>query len=807
MADSIDIGGLKMTVTMDTSDLSRGEAAGTKSLQTLADAGDKMSKQFQQVDNVVADTGSTFVSFSNSLGSTATKSREYMDTLINPFKGAMPEAMNAWLQSSRGIFDRFSQMTNSTFSGIEYQMAKYGMQNGVVSAVLKKTGDDFVLVTNQSKGMTMAINNLTNTTGALSQQMGALSPQVAQVANTMQLLTMGSIAGAAVYGLQSLINAGNDYAKSLIKIDDSARAADMSLSQYQITQKSLQLTGNLSTDSFAKGTAAIAQNIYEMGQKENDLSKLLDANNIKYKEGEKVILTTNDAIRVMADLIKNAVSGSQENRIAKAFGVDDSWIESLRQGSDELHNLAMNSSKFASTVDAEMIQKAREFSRVWRQATDEALIWIQNWAMDTIDYLQKNNPIKSVNSPDTQQAVTDMGRLLQIAFDKDSWLSGKDEQEIYAIFRRMRDNLVGAFADAKTQISQFWEETFGENAASLMRARIYDLTKLREEAAKLLVGYQGTYVSPGPDQGLRNAPAPGNKTTKDAPADDSKSTEALQRRLDQVRKAIATEDEAYAVQRETWLKDVQKFEDAKLITQRQGMEMQAQIQDKYEKQIHELTWSRLEESVAHEDEILAHKYQKQLADLQTFEDNQTITKQKAEELRQKMMQKYAIDTTQIAARNYAGLADIVDTSMNAITQIVGDQANQGFTVMKAISMATALVKGFEAAVSAYAFGAKIGGPPLGAAMAAVAAAGTAAIIAKLAGVGPNTSGSAGSVASAAGSSGGTGSVASAPADTYQGKTIEVSGLGSSKRYSDQDVRDLINAIETYRKDGDVVIVK
>lgn len=63
-----------------------------------------------------------------------------------------------------------------------------------------------------------------------------------------------------------------------------------------------------------------------------------------------------------------------------------------------------------------------------------------------------------------------------------------------------------------------------------------------------------------------------------------------------------------------------------------------------------------------------------------------------------------------------------------------------FEMMKAFSIARAMISGAEATVSAYAWGAYFGGPPLGAAFAAVAAAATAAQIAQIASMNPGGAG-------------------------------------------------------------------
>jgi hypothetical protein len=59
---------------------------------------------------------------------------------------------------------------------------------------------------------------------------------------------------------------------------------------------------------------------------------------------------------------------------------------------------------------------------------------------------------------------------------------------------------------------------------------------------------------------------------------------------------------------------------------------------------------------------------------------------------------------------------------------MNSQSRKAFELGKVASIANAVIKGYEAAVSSYAFGAKIGGPYLGAAFAAASILATANLI-------------------------------------------------------------------------------
>jgi len=284
---------------------------------------------------------------------------------------------------------------------------------------------------------------------------------------------------------------------------------------------------------------------------------------------------------------------------------------------------------------------------------------------------------------------------------------------------------------------------------------------------------------------------------------DENERRALQNRLDRLRKSIASEDEQKRIARDDELKDLKEFEDKKIISAQEAAAIRLQIEDKYRKDLQDLVASRFEDSVATEDELLARKYAKQLEDLQKFEDNKTLTVEQAADIRRKIEEKAKQASIQIQAAQYSALAGIVDTSMSDITSLVGDEGDKQFSIFKAISAATALVKGYEAVVSAYAAGSKIGGPAVGAVFAGIAAAGVAAHIAKLMAVNVNSAGGGGSVAAAGGGGGGdAASAASQPAAPQQSLFLSING----NFFGREQVRELAGKLIDFQNDGGKVVL-
>lgn len=248
----------------------------------------------------------------------------------------------------------------------------------------------------------------------------------------------------------------------------------------------------------------------------------------------------------------------------------------------------------------------------------------------------------------------------------------------------------------------------------------------------------------------RRATNTGSGDTGDGMTEQERKSQ--QDKLDRLKRSIANEDEQLRMQRDKQLREIAEFEQKKIATATEAAALRLAIEDKYRKDLQALVQARFEESVATEDEQLAKRYEKQLADLALFEANKTLTVEKAAELRRKIEERAKLASVQLQAAQYSALANIVDTTMSDITSLVGEEGDKQFSIFKAISAATALVKGYEAVVSAYAAGSKIGGPAVGAIFAGIAAAGVAAHIAKLMAV--STGGGAGGASVAASGGGG-----------------------------------------------------
>lgn len=278
--------------------------------------------------------------------------------------------------------------------------------------------------------------------------------------------------------------------------------------------------------------------------------------------------------------------------------------------------------------------------------------------------------------------------------------------------------------------------------------------------------------------------------------------QAYEQRFLALQKSLANEAEALDIARREELAKIDEFESKRIKSKSERDALRAAVEAKFAEEKRNLVFSTLEQDILKEDELLSKKYEGQLAKIQEFQDAHTITEQRAGELRMQYARKFSDDMMLLHARQWSGLASIVDTAMGSISNIIGKEGGAAFEVLKGISVATALVKGYEAVVSAMAYGNSVGGPPVGFAFGAIAAAGVAAQVAALIATKP---GSSGSSAAAAPSAGGASASAAAAGASGPQQTLYISPIKDGM-YSGESVRRLARELVQFQDDGGKVVM-
>jgi hypothetical protein len=331
-----------------------------------------------------------------------------------------------------------------------------------------------------------------------------------------------------------------------------------------------------------------------------------------------------------------------------------------------------------------------------------------------------------------------------------------------------------------------WEQaTAGAMGLSMRldeaRARLQELTAEQQKAAEI-------------------AADPGKSTRATAPVVDVKGKE---------------KDDADKKAKEDELKRIKEHEMAKVQAFIESLRMredarieatkteQQQEKDRYALELEQLIAARqltgmtkAEYDLLEQEALLNHR--EAMADIDiAYLDAQRRRDEHAAAERLRLAEKTATQEMQLAAQK-----------IMSMTAAAASGSKELFQINKAASIANALLAARESVTSAYRFGARIGGPKLGAAFAATAALATAAQVRQLASTSFNSGTSAaGSVGSAGGSSG-----ALAPSETAAAQPVSrapsapqiVSIQLQGDVFGREAVRNLISEINEAISDGAVL---
>ena len=101
--------------------------------------------------------------------------------------------------------------------------------------------------------------------------------------------------------------------------------------------------------------------------RETDLSKLLDANNVKYRDRNGLVVDANKGLELAAELMAKAGSEFEKIEIARMFGLTKEWVEVLGEGVEKFREM-----KAAANIDPELA-RALEHMRRSRKVVDRSV--------------------------------------------------------------------------------------------------------------------------------------------------------------------------------------------------------------------------------------------------------------------------------------------------------------------------------------------------------------------------------------------------------------------------------------------------
>lgn len=329
---------------------------------------------------------------------------------------------------------------------------------------------------------------------------------------------------------------------------------------------------------------------------------------------------------------------------------------------------------------------------------------------------------------DTVNAMIDAANAIP-GIDIDNIVRG--ESAALKVIKDFNATATASFSESKAEFVDMWNEPLPSEG---LKAFVKEAEEASQKAAEAAVKARAAIVVPEVDGATGGATG--------AAAD--KAKEEAQKNLDAVSESLKSEAQL------RWDAEDQAFQalidakDQQLITKEEYLDKEAALNEKY----------------------IAE-------DLKRQED-----KAAAEEAIAKAAQKAKFAMASSALGNLASLMDTENRKL--------------FEIGKAAALAQATVDGYQAIVSSYAAGAKIGGPVVGAAYAATAAVATGVQISKIAST--SFSGGGGGSSSSSSSGGSTSSESAASSNPAQSVSLSLQGDTFSRQSVESLIEELNEAV-------------
>lgn len=202
-------------------------------------------------------------------------------------------------------------------------------------------------------------------------------------------LMFGAGGALTALGVDKFVEKLVEANKQLADMDETARRVGMTLERFQELRFAANV-GGISDEKFASGMDELSKKLNDARREENELSKLLDANNIKFKEGRDLVISTEQALSIALDLIRRTTAEQDKVKVAGMLGLDKEWIRIADEGSKAFLDIAARAQDAGVVMSRDVIDKATEFSREWTKASAE---WATKMRAELADLLPMLNDL------------------------------------------------------------------------------------------------------------------------------------------------------------------------------------------------------------------------------------------------------------------------------------------------------------------------------------------------------------------------------------------------------------------------------
>ncbi|MGY3576819.1 hypothetical protein [Bradyrhizobium sp. USDA 4504] len=122
-------------------------------------------------------------------------------------------------------------------------------------------------------------------------------------------------------------------------------------------------------------------------ENENSLTRLLEANNIKYKDRNGQVITLNQLLTIAGGLLNKFDSIPEKTKAAQMLGLSEGWVEALRNGSKSFEEIAQSADAAGAVIDGATVAKAAAFDRAWQRSSAQLAAQFKSTAADIAGWL------------------------------------------------------------------------------------------------------------------------------------------------------------------------------------------------------------------------------------------------------------------------------------------------------------------------------------------------------------------------------------------------------------------------------------
>jgi hypothetical protein len=265
--------------------------------------------------------------------------------------------------------------------------------------------------------------------------------------NLAGLVRAGGVIGATTAGVIALVAALSKANEEMADIAKNAEFLGVSVERFQ-ELKFAATAGGVGGDDATKDLRRMADLLADAKQNENSLTKLLEENNIKYKDRNGEVLKLNQMLQIAANLLGKFDSMPEKVKAAQMLGLSEKWVEALKGGGKAFNDLAAQAEQAGAVIDRSTIAKAERFDAEWKKSSaifaaqfKAALLDVAGFFDDLIDkagkWLEEYNKSQGVDKGQNKERFDALADSLAIA-SKDALGLAQDVDQLTRVIDRMR---------------------------------------------------------------------------------------------------------------------------------------------------------------------------------------------------------------------------------------------------------------------------------------------------------------------------------------------------------------------------------